>query len=141
MKTCNIKKKLFLIFLIAATACTVLCGFTFDTKSSVKSLTKPYITTYECNFARLGNEDLLEKYEYLKITFLDDKKLEVSFKRKNGKKRTYESEYVYDDEKGTVETELGILGFKFKQETKIENGKFAISMPLFGKPLVMIFAS
>ena len=141
MNTRHIKIKLLLLFVIVSTAITVFCGFTLDTKSSVKTLTKPYITTYECNVARLGNEDLLEKYDYLKITFLDDKKLEVSWKRKNGKRRSYECEYFYNDEKGTVEAELGILGFKFRQETKIENGRFTLSMPILGKPLIMIFAS
>ncbi len=135
------KKKLCAIILLAITACMCLCAFTFDANSSVKSLTKPYITTYECNFARFGDEDLLEKYDYLKITILDDKELEVSYKKKNGKRKVYVCDYEYNDETQKFEAEVGILGFKFKQSTKIENGKFTISMPLLGKPLVMVFAS
>ena len=135
------KKKLCAIIILAFTACLCLCAFTFDPNSSVKSLTKPYITTYDCTFARFGNEDLLEKYEYLKITFLDDKQLEVSYKRKDGKKKVHVCDYEYDDETQLIEAEVGILGFKFKQSTKIENGKFTISMPILGKPLVMNFAS
>lgn len=141
MNKFSIKKKLVLIFMIAATVCLTLCAFTFDKNSSVKSLTKPYITTYDCTLARLGDEDLLERYEYLKITFIDDKKLEVSFKRKKGKHRAYECEYKHDEENGTFSAEMGILGFKFRQETKIENGKFTLYMPIFGKPLVMQFSS
>lgn len=135
------KKKLFAILIIAVTVCLCTCAFTFDANSSVKSLTKPYITTYECKFARFGNEDLLEKYDYLKVTFLDDEQVEVSYKRKNGKKKIHVCDYRYDDETKQFETEIGILGFKFKQATKIENGAFTISMPILGKPLVMVFAS
>ena len=135
------KKKLCILFLTAATLCLCLCAFTFDKNSSVKSLTHPYITTYECTFARLGNEDLLEKYDYLKITFIDDKQLEVSYKRNKGKRHAYVCEYTHNDENGQFEAEIGILGFKFKQVTTIENGSFTISMPILGKPLIMIFSS
>ena len=135
------KKKLIAVIFIAVACCMCLCAFTFDMNTSVKSLTKPYITTYDCTSAQLGNEDLLEKYDYLKITFLDDKKLEVSFKRKKGKRHAYTSEYKYDDKTGEISTEIGIFGFKFRQATKIENGKFNLSMPILGKQQSMVFSS
>ena len=69
----------------------MLCAFTFDKDSSLKDLTHPYINTYECTAARLGNEDLLEHYEYFKITFLDEKQVEISFKRKKGKRQDRKS--------------------------------------------------
>ncbi|MDE7256600.1 MAG: hypothetical protein K2N50_01405, partial [Clostridia bacterium] len=64
------KKKLIAVIFIAVATCLCLCAFTFDMNSSVKTLTKPYITTYDCTFAQLVKEYLLEKYDYLKITFL-----------------------------------------------------------------------
>ncbi len=135
------KKKFYFIFIVAAISCIMLCAFTFDKSSSLKSLTHPYINTYECTAARLGNDDLLEHYEYFKITFLDEKELEVSFKRKNGGKRhAYTCNYVYDEKTTNFSAELGILGFKFRQTTKIKDGKFTISMPVLGKPLLMNFA-
>ena len=135
------KKKLCALIFTAAALCLCMCAFTFDKNSSVKTLTHPYITTYDCTFARLGNENLLDKYDYVRITFLDDKQLEVSYKRTNGKKHAYVCDYTYDDETKQVEAELGILGFKFKQTSKIENGSFNISMPILGKTLIMIFSS
>ncbi|MCM1546600.1 MAG: hypothetical protein NC033_06150 [Clostridiales bacterium] len=135
------KKKLFAAILFAVAACMCMCAFTLDMNSSVKSLTKPYIATYDCTFAQLGKENLLEKYDYLKITFIDDEKLEVSFKKKNGKRHSYTAPYTYDDETGELKAEIGILGFKFRQATKIENGKFNLSMPILGKQLSMVFAS
>lgn len=133
------KKRFIAVIFIALASCLCLCAFTVDMNSSVKTLTKPYITTYECTYAQLGKENLLEKYEYLKITILDDKELEVSFKTKKGKKHAYTSAYTYDDKSGELKAEIGILGFKFKQATKIENGKFNISMPIMGKQLSMKF--
>ena len=135
------KKKLFAALIVFSVLCLSLCAFTFDMNSSVKSLTKPYITTYECTMARHGETNLLEKYEYFKITFLDSKELEVSYKRKGGKRHAHVCAYKFDDKTGVLNAEVGILGFKFKQETKIENGKFTVSMPFFGKPLVLLFQS
>lgn len=124
-----------------ALTCILLCAFTFDKQSSLKNLTHPYINTYECTAAQLGKEDLLEQYEYFKITFLDEKQLELSFKRKKGgKQHTYRCDYQYDEKTSEFSAELGILGYKFRQTTKISNGKFTISMPILGKPLLMNFA-
>ena len=135
------KRKYYIVFLLAAFSCLVLCAFKFDKDSSLKDLTHPYINTYECTAARLGNENLLEHYEYFKITFLDEKQLEVSFKRKiGGKKHVYLCDYEFNDKTDEFSAELGILGFRFKQTTKITDGKFTISMPILGKPLLMNFA-
>lgn len=136
MRTRSIK-----IALLLPLLCLILCAFTIDESSSLKSLTKPYITTYECTAARLGNENIMEKYEYIKITFLDDKELEVSLKHKNGKKKSYTCEYHYDEKTSRFNAELGIWGFKFKQDTKIENGKFTVCMPILGRTLLMNFQS
>ncbi len=135
------KKRFIAVIFIAVAACMCMCAFTLDMNSSVKTLTKPYITTYDCISARLGNQDLLDKYDYLKITFLDDKELEVSFKRKKGKKHSYTAPYTYDDESGEIKAEVGILGFKFRQAAKIENGKFTLGMPILGQQLSMVFSS
>lgn len=136
MKTKSIK-----IILLLPLLCLFLCAFTIDESTSIKSLTKPYITTYECTAARLGNEDIMEKYDYIKITFLDDKELEISLKRKNGKKKSYTCEYRYDEKTKRFNAELGILGFRFKQDAKIENGKFTVCMPILGRTLLMNFQS
>lgn len=120
--------------------CTLfLCAFTFDKTSSLKDLTHPYINTYECTSATLGDENLLEKYEYFIITFKDEKNLEVSFKRQGGNRHAYVCEYTVDQKTQELTAELGILGFKFRQSTVIKDGKFTLSMPVLGKPLVMVF--
>lgn len=135
------KKKYWLIFLALTLSALFFCAFTFDKNSSLKDLTHPYINTYECTAARLGNENLLEQYEYFRITFLDEKQLEISFKRKKfGKKHVYKCPYKYDNKTSELSAEVGIFGYRFKQTTKIYNGKFTISMPVFGKPLLMNFA-
>ncbi len=131
-----------------ATVCAVIlcvltvifsCAFTLDPHSSLKTLTKPYAATYDCTMARLGDTDLLEDYDYLKIIITDSDKLIFEMQRKGRKKYVRECNYEYDDRTGCLSAEMGILGFTFRQKTKIENGKFVISMPILSKQLTMIF--
>lgn len=129
-----------ILLLIPLLLCVLtLCAFTFDKTSTLKDLTHPYINTYECTSAKLGDENLLEKYEYFIITFKDDKNLEVSFKRYNGNPHSYVCEYSVNQDTNELTAEIGILGFKFRQTTIIENGKFTLSMPILGRPLIMVF--
>lgn len=134
------KKKISVLFAVAALLCLFLCAFEIDKNSSLKDLTHPYINTYVCTEATLGDEDLLEQYEYFTITFLDTEHLEISFKKKGGKKHIYQCPYVYDKKSGEFSAEIGILGFKFRQSAKIKQGKFLISMPILSKQLTMKFA-
>ncbi len=109
------------------------------TSGSLKSITKPYIGEYECIEARLGKTDLLEKYEFITISLLDDKKMEVSYKPKNGNKKTFEGAYKVNEETREFTGEVGILGVKFNESTKIMNGKFTLKKLIFSMPLIMNF--
>lgn len=109
------------------------------TSGSLKAITKPYIGEYECVEARFGETDLLEKYEFITISLLDDKKMQVSFKPKNGNKKTFEGAYEVNEATREFTGEVGILGVKFKEGTKIENGKFTLSKLIFSMPLIMKF--
>lgn len=109
------------------------------TSGSLKSITKPYIGEYECVEARLGETNLLEKYDFINISLLDDKKMEVSFKPKNGSKKTFKGAYEVNEETREFKGEVGILGVKFKEGTKIEKGKFTVKKVIFSKPLIMNF--
>jgi hypothetical protein len=116
-----------------------LCAFEIDKDSSLKDFTHPYINTYVCTKATLGNEDLLEKYEYVTITILNTSELEVAFKKTDGKRHSYTCNYQYDKKTKELSAEVGILGFTFREKTVIENGKFTISFPILSKQLIMIF--
>jgi hypothetical protein len=134
------KRKIFFIIPSLCVCLLLFCAFKIDPHSSLKDLTHPYINTYECTYAQLGETNLLENYEYFKITFLDDKTLEVSFKKKGEKRHAYETPYTIDESTGAFTAEIGILGFKFRQTTTIKDGKFTLSMPILTKQLVMQFA-
>ena len=133
------KKRLFVAGLLATLVITFACAFTIDENSSVKDLTHPYINTYECTRATLGETDLLEEYEYFRIIIGEGEELTVLFNQKGGKEHRYASTYKFDKDTHELTAEIGILGFTYRQKTIIENGKFTISMPILTKQLTMIF--
>ena len=105
----------------------------------LKSITHPYIAQYECVEATLGEEDLLKKFDYIKITLVNSNTLELNYKQKNGENKTLKSNYSLDTKSRTLTAEIGILGYNIKQSTVVENGKFTISKSIGGKQLIMKF--
>lgn len=120
----------FTIFLAA-------CGI--DTTTSLKDITKPYIAQYECTAATLGGDDLLEEFDYIRITFLDEKEMELSFKQKGKEKRAKTFGYIYDEDSGEITADGSALGVKIKERTIIKDGAFTVNLPLGGKELILKF--
>ncbi len=133
------KLSLPLIILIAAMALAVIPACTMSAEGSIKTITKPYITQYDCIEAHIGKEDLLKRHDFITITLLDDKELEVSFKQKGRQKRSYTFPYTYNDKTHELSGEAGILGYKFKEKVVLKNGEFTISKALGKQQLFMKF--
>ena len=133
------KKRLFILTILFAFTITFISACDIKNAGPLKSLTRPYIAQYECIEAKLGDEDLLDKFDYIKITLLDKDKLELNYKPKEGDSQSIESNYAFDITSRTLTAEIGILGYTFKQSTVIEKGKFTISKPIGSKQLIMKF--
>lgn len=135
-------KRKFLIIAIALTALTLLLFPACDSISadgSVKTLTKPYIAQYQCIEARYGAVDLLEYFDYIKITMLNEKELEMSYKFKDGEKQSARGNYSVNPETRELEGNFGILGYEFKEKVIVKNGQFVISKIIDSKELYLKF--
>ena len=106
---------------------------------SLKSLTKPYIAQYECTEAKLGEQDLLERFDYIEINLEPKNKMQVIYKPKDGKKNIVESRYSFDVKSHELTAEIGILGYNFKEATVVENGKFTLTKTIGDRQLIMKF--
>lgn len=137
------KRKFILAVVITVLSLTLLSACNaIDTNSpdsSLKSLSRPYIAQYECTEARLGGTDILKSFEYVKINFLNNEEFELIYKPVNGEKKIFEGKYSVDPSSHELEADIGVLGHRFKEKTKIENGKFIISKNLSGKELYALF--
>ena len=133
------KRLIFIAVLCCTLILTILSACDIKNAGSLKSLTNPYIAQYECIEATLGNEDMLNKFDYVKITLVDKENLELNYKQKNGPDKIIKSKYTFDTKTHELTAEIGILGYKFKQSTVVEKGKFTISKSIAGKQLIMKF--
>ena len=134
------KRKLIIIAAICSLFVLLSACDARDT-GSLKSLTRPYIAQYECTDAKLGNDDLLEKFDYIKIGLVDKNKLQLIYKLKMGEKRVKESEYTFDAKTRELSADIGIFGYRFNQTTVVKDGKFTVTKTILGKQLVMNFES
>ena len=133
------KKRVIIFAILCTFLLTCLSACDMKNAGSLKSITRPYIAQYECVEAKLGDEDLLEKFDYIKITLVDKDNLELNYKLKEGENSSVKSKYSFDIESRTITAEIGILGYTIKQSTKVEKGKFTISKSIGGKQLIMKF--
>lgn len=128
-------------FCAVAALCALLCACNISADSSLKELTHPCVTRYECTYARWGETDFLEEFDYIRITLLDTEKMALEYKKTGESAHSYECSYVLDEKTGELTAEAGVLGIKFKEKIKIEDGKFTVSLPLMGRQLIMKFQS
>ena len=133
------KKRLIAIVVLFTLLLSFACACDMKNTGPLKSITHPYIAQYECVEAKLGEEDLLKKFDYIKLTLVNSNTLELNYKQKDGNNKTLKSNYTFDTKSRTLNAEIGLLGYKFKQSTVIEKGKFTISKSIGGKQLIMKF--
>lgn len=133
------KKRLILFAIICTLLLTFLSACDIKNAGSLKSITNPYIAQYECVEAKLGDEDLLKKFDYIKITLVNKENLELTYKPKDGEHKTIKSKYSFDVKSRILTAEIGLLGYTFKQSTVIEKGRFTLSKSIGSKQLVMKF--
>lgn len=106
---------------------------------SLKSITRPYIAHYECTHATLGEENILEKFDYIELVLVDRQKMEFIFKPKDGERHVIECDYTFDVNTRELTAEIGIYGYRFRESTIVEHGKFTIAKALGSKQLIMKF--
>lgn len=135
----GMKRKLIITAFLLCLLLTAFPACEIDTTSSIKTITSPYITQYECVEARLGDSDFLENFDYIRITLLDKKQLKVSYKPIDGKQNSFITEYNFNPETHELTAETGILGIKQTEKIIIENGKFTITKKLGLQQLILKF--
>lgn len=133
---CFLASALFAVSLAFLPACSAMQNPEY---SSLKSLSRPYIAQYECTEARLGDTNLLQSFDYIKIIFINAKEFEIAYKPAGGEKKIYSGNYSADPSSHEIVADITVLGHKFKEKTKIENGKIAVRKTVGNKELYLLF--
>ena len=134
------KRKFFAAaILLLLTFAVVLPSCQAREAGSVKALTKPYIAQYECTDCYLGSENLLEKYDYIRIVLGEKNSLQILVKPKNEEKQIYKGKYEFDFDTRVLSADIAVFGFAFKPKTTVENGKFTVTKQIGKKQLIIKF--
>ena len=134
------KLTLFTLILILAVTCALsLSACDLTEQNSIKAITKPYIAQYECVEATYGGKDVLKNFDFIRVTFLDGKQFEFSFKTKIGKKKAFVCNYKVDPVTREIDADGSVLGYEFQQSAVIKDGKFVVARPIMKKELVLKF--
>ena len=133
------RKRITIFILLLAAFCVTFAACGFDADSSLKDVTSPYITRYGCVEARYGGEDILQQFDYIRITLLDEENMELAYKFKGESKKSRVIKYTFDKESRQLNAEGGFLGVKFKQPVVVDNGEFTVSLTVGVKQLILRF--
>lgn len=106
---------------------------------SLKTITHPYIAQYECYEATLGDDNILDNYDYIRIILADMEELNIEYKLKNGERRVVQGKYEFNQDTRELTADIGIFGYKYKHSVNIINGRFTISKPIGTTQLIMKF--
>ena len=97
----------------------------------LKEISQPHLGFYQCESATLGQEDLTEFFDFVRVELTRDGKLILSFKDKLGRKGEYSLDYEYDSEKGEITLIAPDGG---KRTFPFQDGEWTLSIP-YGEKL------
>ena len=97
-------------------------------------ITKPHLGFYECEYARLSGEELLEDFDYIRLELKADGNFEISYCKKGGKAQKESGKYQYDKKKESVTFYLSDAN-AFKRTFPLKDGVMDIALRFGGKTL------
>ncbi len=132
MKTTKLKSSL-----IAGLSALLLLFPNFK-KGSLTEISKPYLGVYECQQAKLGEEEYLDKFSYIQLELFPKGKYVLRYAEKDGEKQEVKGKYRYDEKKEILTLYL-TQGGVFKRDFPLEKGKLTATVPLGNKTLFLQF--
>ena len=123
---------------VAGLASLLLCmGNIKD--STLLDVTKPYLGEYECEYARLGDKEFSDGFEFVTLELKRDGTYLLSFKQKDGEKHTETGAYQYDAKRNLLcisPRDKSAL----KKEFPLIDGVLTISAQIGNQQLIVRFA-
>jgi len=104
---------------------------------TLKDLSRPYLGTYDCEYIRMGSEDLLKKFDYVTAELKPEGIFKIEFKDLRGVKGLYRGHYVFDESDGTIKIDESIFGKRVTKSFSAENGEIIANL-LYGDKLLAI---
>ncbi len=135
--TATMKRKVLKSSILAGVS-SIMMMFSGLKDISLKDVEKPYVGEYSCREARLGNEDLLEDFDYITLDLKADGNFVLYYRKKGEKGRREKGEYTYDNTRKVLILH-GVTRKALNVELPLEKGEFVIVMRVGLKTLRLAF--
>lgn len=116
----------------------LLFSFSNVQNGELTDIAKPYLGRYDCTDAKLGDEDLLTRFDDLKLELKNKGEYVLYYKEKGGKTRKVKGKYQYDKEKETLTLHLPYSTF-IRRAFPLKKGQLTVSVPYGDKILILQF--
>lgn len=133
---CSMKKNKLKISLIIPCA---LMAFNLMSMSSLEDVSKPYVGVYECKYIMFGDENLLDKFNYVKFELLLNGVYKIEFKDKHNVKGVYRGHYEYDTANNLITIDENVFGNRIKKSFIAEKGAIDVTVQYGDKLLAIKF--
>ena len=107
-------------------------------KGDLKEIAKPHLGIYECKIARIGEEDYLERFSYIRLELKDGGKYELTYREKQTAEKRKTGKYRYDEQRETLTLYLDELGI-VKKEFPLKKGILSVQVALGEKSMLLQF--
>lgn len=107
--------------------------------TGLKDLSRPYLGTYECKYARLGEADLLEELDYITFSLLPSNIFKIEFRDKNGVKGLYRGHYTFSEKDKTITINENIFGKRVTKTFSAEHGAIEVNLKFGDEALFIKF--
>ncbi|MBE5747035.1 MAG: hypothetical protein E7352_02530 [Clostridiales bacterium] len=131
-------KKLKLRSSLLVGAAVLLFSFPNFKKGELTDIAKPYLGVYECTDAKLGEEDILPRFDSVKLELKDKGEYTLYFKEKGGKAEKVEGKYRYDKANKTITLYLPNRRL-IRRAFPLGKGVLTVTVPYGDKTLRMQF--
>lgn len=124
-----------LLFTGMLVSCLTLSGCDVSQMSTLADLSKPYTGFYECESILYGDDDMTDRFEYIRLELSYGGEFELSYRSKEGNEGSYGGTYEADTEAEEITLQMQ-YGFVSKSFTfPMKSGSIFVDLPLHGKLL------
>ena len=116
-----------------------LTGCDVQKMSSLRDISKPYAAEYHCKKLQIGGEDMLDRFETVKLNLRYDGKFSLTFTDTDDHTASYDGAYTFDENGVTL---IKKVGAREEAHTfPYEKGVIYIDFPLGEKLLLAEFTT
>lgn len=116
-----------------------LCGCDVNELSSLREVSRPYAGEYKCTRLQLGGENLLDRYEYLKLNLGYGGNYRLFYRATDGNEGGFEGKYLMKEDQITFFSEEG--GEEKSFVFPYRKGAVEMLLTFREKPLLAEFAT